>query len=119
MKFGEDGMLGGEVVNVYKDGPFPWDAEDEGLINAIISAGMMVGTLMTLFVYDHIDGNLVFAISLGFPGFINILTPTFAVYGGHLSVSVFRFFTGLYSYPNPSKHLVYSYGMNIILFLGI
>jgi len=128
MKFGEDGMLGGEVVNVYKDGPFPWDAEDEGLINAIISAGMMVGTLMTLFVYDHIDGNLVFAISLGFPGFINILTPTFAVYGGHLSVSVFRFFTGLYTgILTPVIPTLVStwflptelYKMNIIVFLGI
>ena len=32
----EKGLLEGNVT-VYKDGPFPWDAEVEGLINAIIS----------------------------------------------------------------------------------
>ena len=50
----EKGLLEGNI-SVYKDGPFPWDAEVEGLINATISAGMMVGTLMTLFVYDYIN----------------------------------------------------------------
>jgi len=127
IKMGEDGLTGGKV-EVYKDGPFPWDAEIEGLINAIISAGMMVGTLMTLFVYDYIDGNLVFAVSLGFPGLISIMTPTFAVNGGYPSVVIFRFFTGLYiSILTPVIPTLVNtwflptelYTMNIIVFLGM
>ena len=123
----EKGLLEGNVT-VYKDGPFPWDAEVEGLINAIISAGMMVGTLMTLFVYDYINGRLVFAIALGFPGFINILTPVFAVSGGHFPTVIFRFFTGLYTAILtpiiPSLINIWFlptelYKMNIIVFLGI
>ena len=127
IKVGDEGLMGGKV-DIYDDGPFPWDAEIEGLINAIISAGSMVGTLMTLFVYDHIDGNLVFAIALGFPGLISILTPIFAENGGYQSVVIFRFFTGLYtSILTPVIPTLVStwflptelYKMNIIVFLGM
>ena len=98
-----------------KDGPFPWDASIEGLLNSIVrfcffylevflnttailpSVGIMVGTLMTLFVYDIYNERLVFAVALGFPGFLNLLTPFFATEGGYYVTTILRFFTGLYS----------------------
>ena len=97
-----------------KDGPFPWDASIEGLLNSIVrfclptqvflhitttllSVGIMVGTLMTLFVYDIYNERLVFAVALGFPGFLNLLTPFFATQGGFYVTTILRFFTGLYS----------------------
>ena len=55
----------------------------------------MVGTLMTLFVYDYYNERLVFAVALGFPGFLNILTPFFAKQGGYYVTSILRFFTGM------------------------
>ena len=95
------------------DGPFFWDSSIEvetivkpvvtssflsqGLINSIVSAGILVGTIMTLFVYDYFNNRLVFATCLGFPGFLNILTPTFAKQGGHHVTVIFRFFSGLYT----------------------
>ena len=57
----------------------------------------MVGTLMTLFVYDYYNERLVFAVALGFPGFLNILTPFFAKQGGYYVTSILRFFTGTLS----------------------
>ena len=57
----------------------------------------MVGTLMTLFVYDIYNERLVFALALGFPGFLNLLTPLFATQGGYYVTTILRFFTGLYS----------------------
>ena len=59
------------------------------------SVGIMVGTLMTLFVYDYYNERLVFAVALGFPGFLNILTPFFAKQGGYYVTSILRFFTGM------------------------
>ena len=61
-----------------KDGPFPWDASVEGLLNSVINQGVLVGTLMTLFVYDIYNGRLVFAVALGFPGLISLVTPVMA-----------------------------------------
>ena len=123
----EEALLQGHIV-IIKDGPFPWDAKIEGLINGIISVGMMVGTLMTLFVYDYLNGRLIFAVALGFAGFLNVLAPVFAVHGGYFSTAIFRFFTGLYnailtpvipslvtSWFLPSE----LYKMNVIVFLGI
>ena len=52
---------------------------------------------MSLFVYDVFNHRLLFAVALGFPGLLNILTPTFADHGGWLVTSIFRFFTGLYT----------------------
>ena len=62
-----------------------------------LSVGIMVGTLMTLFVYDIYNERLVFAVALGFPGFLNLLTPFFATQGGYYVTTILRFFTGLYS----------------------
>ena len=90
-----------------KDGPFPWDASIEGLLNSIVrfclptrvflhitttllSVGIMVGTLMTLFVYDIYNERLVFAVALGFPGFLNLLTPFFATQGGYYVTTILR-----------------------------
>ena len=57
----------------------------------------MVGTLMTLFVYDIYNERLIFAVALGFPGFLNLLTPFFANQGGFYVTTILRLFTGLYS----------------------
>jgi len=56
----------------------------------------MVGTLMTLFIYDFFNGRLVFALSLGFPGLLSLLTPLLSHHGGYPSTQIIRFFTGLY-----------------------
>ena len=80
-----------------KDGPFPWDASVEGLLNSVINQGVLVGTLMTLFVYDIYNGRLVFAVALGFPGLISLVTPVMAELGGYHVTAINRFFTRLYS----------------------
>ena len=67
------------------------------MTTTLLSVGIMVGTLMTLFVYDIYNERLVFAVALGFPGFLNLLTPFFATEGGFYVTSILRFFTGLYS----------------------
>ena len=69
----------------------------QGLINSIISVGMVVGTLMTLFIYDYLNGRLVFAVALSYGGVLSILTPSFAKLGGYYTTVIFRFFTGLYT----------------------
>merc|ERR1719369_1516264 len=83
---------------------------------------------MTLFVYDYLNGRLVFSVALGFPGLINVLTPSFAIHGGYLPLVIFRFFTGLYTaiLTPVIPSLVHRwflpselYSMNIIIFLGI
>ena len=38
------------------DGPFPWNDDIEALINLIIAVGAMLGTLLTLLVYDYLNG---------------------------------------------------------------
>ena len=88
----------------------------------------MVGTLMTLFVYDIYNERLVFAVALGFPGFLNLLTPFFASEGGYYVTTILRFFTGLYSailtpvIPALAFNWFLSeelYKMSIGIFLGI
>jgi hypothetical protein len=40
------------------DGPFPWNDDIEALINLIIAVGAMLGTLLTLLVYDYLNGRV-------------------------------------------------------------
>jgi hypothetical protein len=72
------------------DGPFPWGDEIEALINLIVAVGAMLGTLLTLLVYDYLNGRCVYAACLAFAGFLNILTPAFAEAGGFYTVVIFR-----------------------------
>ena len=67
------------------------------MTTTLLSVGIMVGTLMTLFVYDIYNERLVFAVALGFPGFLNLLTSFFATMGGCYVTSIYRFSTGFYS----------------------
>jgi len=45
------------------DGPFPWNDEIEALINLIIAVGATIGTLLTLLVYDYLNGRVVLVYS--------------------------------------------------------
>ena len=60
------------------------------ITTTLLSVGIMVGTLMTLFVYDIYNERLVFAVALGFPGFLNLLTPFFATQGGYYVTTILR-----------------------------
>ena len=84
--------------------------------------------MRTLFVYDIYNGRLVFAVALGFPGLISLVTPVMAELGGYHVTAINRFFTGLYSailtpvipalvniWFLPSE----LYRMNICIFLGV
>ena len=66
------------------------------MINALVRLGGMVGLLMTLFIYDIFNSRLIFALSLAFAGFLNLLTPFASHHGGYPSTYFLRFFTGLY-----------------------
>ncbi|XP_023343012.1 sodium-dependent phosphate transport protein 4 isoform X2 [Eurytemora carolleeae] len=67
------------------------------LLNLIIAVGSVLGTLVTLIVYDYINMRFVFALCIVYPGFLNIITPPIAKEGGYISVLILRFFTGFYS----------------------
>jgi hypothetical protein len=84
------------------DGPFVWTDDIEALINLIVAVGAILGTLLTLVVYDYLNGRCVYALALGAAGLLNILTPSFAVAGGFYSVVIFRegpLSTSLFNHP--------------------
>ena len=60
------------------------------ITTTLLSVGIMVGSLMTLFVYDIYNERLVFAVALGFSGFLNLLTPFFATQGGYYVTTILR-----------------------------
>jgi hypothetical protein len=55
-----------------------------------LAVGAMLGTLLTLIVYDYLNGRCVYAACLAFAGFLNLLTPAFAEAGGFYTVVIFR-----------------------------
>ena len=60
------------------------------MINLSVGVGALVGTLLSLVVYDFLNGRCVYALALGFAGFLNILTPPFAEAGGFVTMVIFR-----------------------------
>ena len=64
----------------------------------------MLGTLLTLLVYDYLNGRCVYAVCLAFAGFLSLLTPPFAEAGGYYPLVIFRgsllsaLYTGVHCY---------------------
>ncbi|XP_023334822.1 uncharacterized transporter slc-17.3 isoform X3 [Eurytemora carolleeae] len=110
-----------------QDGPFPWNNSIEALLNMIIAIGSLIGTLVTLIVYDYINMRFVFSLCLAYAGFLNIITPPIAKEGGYYSVLILRFFTGFYSaILNPAVPMIVQHWFlekeqcrtNVLVWLG-
>jgi len=82
-----------EIKN-QKGGPFKWSADELTTLLGVAPVGMVIGTVLALFVYDYCFTRPIFSVSLLWAGLLNLFAPEIAYRGRAAGIMISRLAIG-------------------------